>query len=117
MDGSVPFCEVEDQLIAMDHQQLGAALCEQWKFPRSCQLVAGFHHRPTALALNNRLLVTLIYVADTICCTESHGFSLTALNQKLEDAELNAIGLEAGVIEMVRTNASSLIADASAVIA
>ncbi|MGE5611786.1 MAG: HDOD domain-containing protein [Bacillota bacterium] len=116
-EGPASFCEVEDQLISMDHQQLGATLCEQWKFPRSCQLVAGFHHRPTALALNNRLLVTLIYVADTICCTENHGFNLTALNQKLEDADLGAIGLEPGVVQAVRTNAAALIDGASSIIA
>ena len=36
--------------------------------PRACQLVAGYHHQPSALADSNRLLVTLVYVADTICC-------------------------------------------------
>lgn len=115
-EGPDAFCSVEEQLLAMDHQQLGAALCEQWRFPRSCQLVAGFHHRPTALALNNRLLVTLIYVADTICCSQNHGFSLTALKQKLEDANLGAIGLEPAVVEAVRNNAASLIAGASAIL-
>lgn len=115
--GEESFCEIEEQIILMDHQRLGAALCEQWRFPRSCQLVAGFHHRPTALALNNRLLVTLIHVADTICCTEKQGFCLTAMKQKVEEAEPNAIGLEMGVVELVRASVPSLIADAAAITA
>src|SRR5687768_5138879 len=45
--GEKSFCDLEQEIIGMDHQQLGMALAEQWKFPRSCQLVAGYHHRPT----------------------------------------------------------------------
>src|SRR6476646_560507 len=48
------FCEMERQIIGIDHQMLGAALCEQWKFPHSCQLVAGNHHTPTKLTDQNR---------------------------------------------------------------
>src|SRR5690348_10022512 len=47
------FCEMERQIIGIDHQMLGAALCEQWKFPHSCQLVAGNHHNPSKLTDQN----------------------------------------------------------------
>src|SRR4051812_42567504 len=76
------FCDIERDVMGMDHQQLGQALADQWKFPRSCQLVAGHHHRPTTLPDQHRLLVTLVFVADTICCQSKHGFNLTALHQK-----------------------------------
>src|SRR5438874_3477691 len=62
------FCQLERQVIGADHQQLGAALAEHWKFPRTCQLVAGYHHRPTQLANEHRLLVSLVWAADTLCC-------------------------------------------------
>src|SRR5215213_5750346 len=79
------FVELEREFMnGMDHQQLGMCLAEQWRFPRSCQLVAGYHHQPTALADQNRLLVTLVYAADTICCQSKHGFNLTGLGQKLD---------------------------------
>ena len=51
---------IEREIMGMDHQQLGAALCEHWKFPRSCQLDAGYHHKPTSLGDQNRVLVTLV---------------------------------------------------------
>ena len=47
---------------------------------------------PTELADQNRLLVTVVYAADTICCQSKHGFNLTALNQKLDEAGLADIG-------------------------
>src|SRR5690348_16946588 len=31
------FCELEREVIGMDHQQLGQGLAEHWKFPRACQ--------------------------------------------------------------------------------
>jgi len=112
---SGPFYEIENAAMGMDHQRLGAALCEQWKFPRSCQLVAGYHHRPTTLTQNSRLLVTLIYVADTLCCVQGHGFNLTAANQKLEEADLSAVGLETGVVEQVRSALPTLVTDSASV--
>src|SRR5688500_16044840 len=92
-NSKVSFVDLEREIMGMDHQQLGAALCEHWKFPRSCQLVAGYHHRPPLLSNENRLLVTLVAVADTLCCSENKGFNLTALNQKLEDTGMNDLGI------------------------
>lgn len=113
--GAGNFIDLEKELTGLDHQVLGQALAEHWKFPRSCQLVAGFHHRPSQLSDNNRLLVTLVYVADTLCCQASQGFSLTALHQKLEDAGVTDIGLDSIIIEQTRTQIPTLVASSSGV--
>ncbi|MCE9595810.1 MAG: HDOD domain-containing protein, partial [Planctomycetes bacterium] len=31
-----PFCQIEEEMTGVDHQKLGAALVDRWKFPRSC---------------------------------------------------------------------------------
>lgn len=111
--GTTPFFELERQIMGMDHQQLGAALCEHWKFPRSCQLVAGYHHRPWILGDQSRLLVSLVYAADTLCCTAASGFNLTAMSQQLEEARLDEVGLEAPMIERTRQNLPTLISNAA----
>src|SRR3712207_5336027 len=67
-DSDRTFVDIEREVRGMDHQQLGACLSEHWRFPKNCQLVAGHHHKPSALGDGNRMLVTLVYVADTICC-------------------------------------------------
>jgi putative nucleotidyltransferase with HDIG domain len=107
------FCEIERQIIGVDHQQLGMGLAEQWKFPRSCQLVAGFHHQPATLAEDHRLLVTLVFIADTICCQSNQGFTLTALHQKLEDAQLDRLSVDMAVVERVRGQLPELMDAAS----
>ena len=91
------------------------ALAEQWKFPRACQLVAGYHHRPATLANENRLLVTLVAVADTLCCSENKGFNLTALNQKLEDTGMNDLGIDLVTVEVVRRQIPTLVSNSAAI--
>jgi HD-like signal output (HDOD) protein len=107
------FTEIERQLTGIDHQMLGMGLTELWKFPKSCQLVAGYHHRPTQLADNNARLVTLVYVADTLCCQKGHGFNLTASHQNFGDADLTTVGIDANLIESVGNALPDLIKSAN----
>lgn len=112
---SAEFCAVERELAGVDHQMLGQCLAELWKFPRSCQLVAGHHHQPALLADNSRLLVTLVYLADTICSQDAHGFNLTALHQRLDDACMADVKIEPALVERVRGTLPELIKAAATV--
>src|SRR3984957_4228343 len=90
-DGSLPFesfCELERNIIGADHQQIGRALAHRWRFPNSCQHVAGTHHNPSP-GHEHGVLVGLVYVADTICCQTGQGLNLTALGQKIDGGELS----------------------------
>lgn len=103
------FCAVEQELIGADHAQLGMALAEAWKFPRPCQLVAGYHHRPTALANDNRILVTLVAVADILCCQGECGFNLTARHQNQADTGMDQIQLDPAAVERVKAALPQLV--------
>ena len=111
------FCEIEREIVGVDHQQLGQGIAELWKFPRSCQLVAGYHHQPIALSDNNRLLVTLVFVADTLCCKQNRGFNLTALRQKYEDGGILDVQLDPILIEQTAARLEELVSSATAVLA
>jgi HD-like signal output (HDOD) protein len=110
------FCEIEREMVGADHQQLGQGLAELWKFPRSCQLVAGWHHKPTTLSDNNRLLVTLVYVADTLCCQQNRGFNLTAVRQKIEDGGIHDVHLDPMLIQMTAARMDELVSSATTVL-
>jgi HD-like signal output (HDOD) protein len=103
------FCATEREICGVDHQLLGTALAETWKFPRSCQLVTGYHHRPLELAADTRLLVTLVYTADTLCAQHKQGFNLTALHQKLEDAGLSDVKLEFDLVQRISSKLEDLV--------
>jgi HD-like signal output (HDOD) protein len=107
------FIELEKEIMGMDHQQLGSCLAEQWRFPKNCQLVAGHHHQPARLGEQNRLLVTLVYVADTICCQSNHGFNLTAMHQRLDELELRGVQLDQTLIARTAANLDELVKVAS----
>jgi HD-like signal output (HDOD) protein len=114
--GDKDFCTIERDICGVDHQQLGMGLAEQWKFTRACQLVAGYHHTPNGLADSSRLLVTLVYAADTICAQQKRGFNLTAIHQKLDATAMEEAGLSMAVIERTTATLDDSIAHAAAVL-
>jgi HD-like signal output (HDOD) protein len=87
------FCQTEREKLGVDHQLLGRALAEHWKFPKTCQEVAGCHHNPSEADASAATLVRLIHTADTICCQKGEGFSLTARHQELDATALQALGV------------------------
>ena len=100
----------------LDHQQLGMGLAEQWKFPRACQLVAGYHHHPEQLADQSRFLVNLVYAADTMVCAAKFGFPLTACNQTLDTARIADLQLEAAAVDATRAKLPDLVSEACALL-
>jgi len=115
--GERPLCEVEREVIGTDHQALGAALANKWKFPRGLQAVIGYHHKIENLSEEHRLLPTIVYAADVLCCHERVGFYLTAEGQPLEDTLLESIGLTENDFNTVRTELPDLIAEAEMILA
>jgi putative nucleotidyltransferase with HDIG domain len=112
------FVELEREVMnGMDHQQLGACLAEQWRFPKNCQLVAGYHHQPAALGEQAKMLVMLVHVADTICCQSRHGFNLTAMHQSLDDLELRRMQIDPALVQRTASNLDNLMSVASTLLA
>lgn len=98
--GTERYIQIErDVLCGMDHQALGAALLNKWKFPRSFQYVTGYHHEPLRLAADCRWMTCVVYVADHICCARGWGYSLTCRSEELDGAVLRELGLTMEVVE------------------
>jgi HD-like signal output (HDOD) protein len=112
-----PFCDVERQILGVDHQMLGKGLAEMWKFTQSCQNIAGYHHEPSAAAEVHRPLVTLVKIADTICCQEPNGFTLTARSQEIDEETLSYVGLNQSHLDSVKEAMAGKIKDAMSVFA
>jgi HD-like signal output (HDOD) protein len=91
--GERAFCEIEQEVVGVDHQELGSALAAKWKFPRVLQTVLGYHHRIDNLSAEHRLLPAIVHVADTLCSQERYGFHLTAEGQQVDEGVLSSIGL------------------------
>jgi HD-like signal output (HDOD) protein len=111
------FCDIERDVMGVDHQQLGQGLAEAWKFPRACQLVAGFHHQPATLSGDARRLVALIHVADTLCCEAKMGFYLTAANQTIDIEALADLSLDPAMLDQLRQRLPALMSDTASFVA
>jgi hypothetical protein len=83
---------------------LGMGLAELWKFPRSCQLVAGHHHDPAALADSHRTLVMIVHVADVLCCQAGKGFTLTAGASQVDPKAMAELNLTPASLEVIRNS-------------
>jgi putative nucleotidyltransferase with HDIG domain len=114
--GECDFCTAEIEAMGVDHQMLGLGLAEAWKFPRTCQLVAANHHHPASLDEETRLLVSVVYIADTLCCQAEEGFSLTAKNQSIEDVEAWNVKVDPQLITHTQQSLPELLAAAQSVI-
>lgn len=103
----VELCSAERTIIGVDHQQLGMALAEKWHFPKSVQIVTGFHHEPTLLAAGNRGLVSLIALADQLCVDAQIGFPLT----RPASGDIAPLVAEAGIAPTIVENVKGRIKD------
>lgn len=57
----------------------------------------------------NRLLVTLVFVADTLCCQAKHGFNLTAVNQQICDGGASDVKLDQSLVERTGNNLTAIL--------
>jgi HD-like signal output (HDOD) protein len=94
---------VEQQLIGVDHQALGAALTAKWKFPRSFQYVTGFHHQPMELGADCRWMSCIVHVADHVVAGAGMGYTLTCKGEPLDSNVLVALGITAEEVAEVAT--------------
>jgi hypothetical protein len=88
-----------------------------WKFTQACQNIAGFHHEPSAAAEVHRPLVTLVKIADTICCRDPKGFNLTARSQEIDEETLSYVGLAQKHLDAVKETMAAKIKDAMSIFA
>lgn len=89
-----PFMQLEKEIIGANHQEFGSALTLKWRFPRQIRSGISYHHNPGELEDGTRKLAALLCCADTICCGQGLGFSLTALNQEPEPEIMKWAGME-----------------------
>jgi len=113
-NGGGNFLEAERQVLLVDHEMLGQHLAEQWKFTRACQLVAGYHHRPSEEP-EDCPQVLAVHIADTLCCQGGPGFNLTARGREIEPCAISGLGLGNAAIDEIKSKMLETISSALSV--
>ncbi len=92
------FLAAEREIIGADHQVFGLALATKWKFPPGLRHAISYHHNPADLKAELRPLVTVVHIADAICCQNELGFHLTARNVDIADETLAYLNLSEAAV-------------------
>jgi putative nucleotidyltransferase with HDIG domain len=103
--------ESERLILGIDHGEIGAVLCQKWRFPQDiCEAVA-FHHTPDLCPEKNRMLSQLIHIANFASsvlgigepgdCSIQQGSAGAWHDLKLDTCDLNKMAeyVEEGIAE------------------
>lgn len=102
--GGMAFPQAEEKVIGTDHQAIGSALAEKWKFPRPFQYVTGYHHNPTDLSRDHRLLTVVTHISDIICTQVGLGLPGAEENNVVDPALLEEINISAEQLGEIAAN-------------
>ena len=98
--------------MGVDHQQLGAGLTEAWKFPRPANWLPATSS--AGGAAGDRVLVSLVYVADTMTASFPRALISPLRNDLLIRAILAELNIDPATVEQIRATLPETIANASA---
>ena len=88
----MPYRQAEVRVLGATHESIGAELAKTWKFPRSLQYVAGYHHRPLELAAEHRMLAMVTHISDVLCGQQQLGLRITVEADQVDPRLLAEIG-------------------------
>jgi putative nucleotidyltransferase with HDIG domain len=90
-EGGKNFSEVEKQVLATDHTDVGADLAQNWSFPESLVETIKYHHKPEN-AVKHYELVHIVYLADLLMSRFHTGLELERLDTETLAARLETLG-------------------------
>ncbi len=73
-NNNVSIREAENEVLGVDHTQIGKWLCDKWNFPLHIQDSVEYHHS-LKFCRDNRKMAAIIHVADAITKSQNIGYS------------------------------------------
>ncbi len=108
------FLQAERDIIGATHQDFGSAVTLKWRFPHKLRDGISHHHTPAELDGVSKDLSIILFCADTLCCEQGIGFSLTAITQSVDPDMLETIGLDAENLQEITENLADEVDEALA---
>ncbi len=99
------FLEAEEQIIGINHAEVGRRIAEHWKFPEDIKEAIAFHHRPDLLEKENKTIPWLVYLSDQICLMTGigvgeDGLAYRGLGEVIEKFNLRMRDVEESIVEL-----------------
>jgi putative nucleotidyltransferase with HDIG domain len=78
---SVSFEKAEQQVIGIDHAEVGGLLLKRWKLPQDIVDVVRWHHQPEGAPASS-VALDLVHTADVLCMMGGMGSGIDGLNYR-----------------------------------
>lgn len=83
----------EQQVLGINHAEVGAALLEHWDFPANIVETCRWHHQPDSLA-DGSLVLDLVHVANTMCLMGGIGVGIDETNHQTSSKVISRLKLD-----------------------
>lgn len=102
------FLEAEEQIIGINHAELGGRIADYWNFPKALRNAIAYHHRPDLFEDNGEQTMThLVYLADQYCLMMGvdggmDGLAHRGVSEVLKKYRLRQVDLEKGWVLLLQ---------------
>jgi putative nucleotidyltransferase with HDIG domain len=66
-EGNRSFLEAEEEVIGINHAEVGGRIAAHWHFPEDITAAIAHHHRPDLLEKSDDVIPWLVYFSDHLC--------------------------------------------------
>jgi len=100
------FLEAEEEVIGINHAELGGRIAAYWNFPDEIKDAIAYHHRPDLLMKEDKTNAWLVYLSDQACLMFGidggvDGLAYKGLEEVMHFFDLKAVDLEKSFIVLL----------------
>lgn len=95
------FDEAEQQILGVDHAEIGAYLLERWGLPEPVVMATRWHHAPAGAEGAATEMVDLVHVADILCTSLGWGLGADGLHYRLDVEAAQRLGVSAEIADPI----------------
>ena len=110
------FLRAEEEVIGMNHAEVGGKIAQHWNFPPDIRDTIRFHHRPDLMENGQSKFCWIVYLADQVCLIMgigggTDGLAYWGLKEVIDILKIHHKELELGMMELLKDlgNAEELI--------
>jgi len=101
------FLEAEEEVIGINHAELGGEMASLWNFPEEIRDAITYHHRPDLMGEGDNSIPWLIYLADQACMMMGigggvDGLAYRGLKEVISKFQLRQRDLEESIVLLLR---------------
>jgi putative nucleotidyltransferase with HDIG domain len=100
LEEKITFEEAEQEVLGIDHAEVGACLLEHWNLPRSLVEAVRWHHQPENIA-RDAVTAYLVHVADVVCLMAGLGTAVDALSYRPSHHVMAELGLRMNALDEI----------------